>query len=497
MKKVFYLLLAIFVVGIGVLLFLNRIKIESTTIEKQNAQTIIPVAAESSGKETAEIEDSTNQGKDSLITLRNNESFVQSLLIDMNGDGIEDQIIAVKKLADPFIYLIISLQDPMTQKFERTDEIRTGVIQSKTFSLYASKIKDSNLPALIYMGMTSNNQQLLTIYLTELDKKNKISFHLAADLRCDGEISIKDSARNEEDVISNYTIYSYNSDPDKPNTLDQIEQIYRWDQKTKVFAQISETKIPGKKIEAQLLQKLSTGNVNLFEDFLSGLWYQPSSGKNGRTLFFSTEENEVIFSIDNIEEIYMIDAAASRRYGIYFSTKNASISSIHRRLDVKLNGVDEIQVRVIEDVARLKIGTASTWDGVYKKKPNTSILKSTDSPLHTRFMQVLKDYTEPWTNSAGESFQTVNEKFTLKTAHCEDSGWYAVLEIKDKAILQCKHENPEKNDVFYHIDLQAKEEKKYTLSLIEVTVSANSITPTGAPPLIFEQQKLPKSKQTD
>ena len=106
-----------------------------------------------------------------------------------------------------------------------------------------------------------------------------------ADLRADGPISIRVTERYEAYNLGltageSYPIVSYSSDPDAPQTLDQIERTYTWDKSLKRYRETAETKITGKKIESNLLRQLQGGDSETFKRFLTGLWHQGPQRNN-------------------------------------------------------------------------------------------------------------------------------------------------------------------------------------------------------------------------
>ena len=396
----------------------------------------------------------------------------------MNGDNKEDKIIAAKKLSDQFIYLFIFLQDSEAQTFTRAVEIKTEATHAKTLSVYTLMVQEYTYPVIVYNGMNADSMQVFGMYRLGIDEDKIISIYSLADIQADGQIILK----NEQDnSISDYTISAYYSDKDAPNTLNQIEKQYTWNAKKEFFVQTKETKIPGKKIESQFLQKFQTGDSNSFQEFLDGLWYQPSAKRDqNRSIFFNRSENEIIFSVNNIQELFTIDSITPRRFGIYFSTKNASISSIHRRISIELLGIDEVHIRVIDDIARLKIGVASNWDGSYRKISNT-VREVQSSITFDNIKKILTADEKIWTSAEGYSLYFSDNSYRFLQDTAENSGWYTILQIKGNTVLQLK--DTENNERFFNLILDNAGKR---LSLIEVSVTLSGIIPIGSSPLIFK-----------
>ena len=478
MKKIFYAVcIAAVPVITGTLLY-QRIMYQKVQAIPQNAQTIIPAAPQSQAQEAAAGSESLSENTQSFITLFSDEMLVDDVQTDINRDGKEDKIIAAKKLSDQFIYLFIFLQDAETQTFIRTAEIKTEATHAKTLSVYTLTAQEYPYPIIAYSGMNSDNMQVFGMYAPEIDKKTVIHISSLVSIQADGKIVLK---TDKDNSITGCTVYAYYSDSDAPNTLNQIEKQYTWNKKKRIFDQTKEIKIPGKKIESQFLKKFQTGNVAFFQEFLDGLWYQPSAKKDqNRSIFFNHAENEMVFSVNNIQEIFTIASISPRRFGVYFSTKNAAISSIHRRIDIELTGVDEINIRVIDDIARLKIGVSSNWDGSYRKI-NNSIREAQKTSVVENIMKLLTADGKTWTSSEGYSLHFSAEYYRLLQDTIADSGWYTVLQIKDDTILQLKNKTDKER--FFTVNFDTTDKK---LILTEASVTLNGVVLTGTAPLVFE-----------
>ena len=301
MKKLFYMLCVVVIIVIIGILAYQRIVHQRTQVIPQNAQTIIPTAPQLQQQEVSSSE-VIPENIQSGITLLSDEVLVEDIQADLNGDNKEDKIIAAKKLSDQFIYLFIFLQDSEAQTFTRAVEIKTEATHAKTLSVYTLMVQEYTYPVIVYNGMNADSMQVFGMYRLGIDEDKIISIYSLADIQADGQIILK----NEQDnSISDYTISAYYSDKDAPNTLNQIEKQYTWNAKKEFFVQTKETKIPGKKIESQFLQKFQTGDSNSFQEFLDGLWYQPSAKRDqNRSIFFNRSENEIIFSVNNIQYLF-------------------------------------------------------------------------------------------------------------------------------------------------------------------------------------------------
>lgn len=97
-------------------------------------KTVIP--AVQGGKPTF-LQEESIPGDDithtSLIPLQTGETLVASFSADLDLDGYDDQVIAVKTPDSPFIKVAAGLYNPLVNRYERAVEITTDIEQAKTF----------------------------------------------------------------------------------------------------------------------------------------------------------------------------------------------------------------------------------------------------------------------------------------------------------------------------------------------------------------------------
>lgn len=489
MKRLFFGILFVLLAGLFIWLFMNRQALSSTGSVRQQPRTVIPaVSADTErGADNDVSAASYDESKvQPLITLANDETFLQAITGDLNHDGIADQICAVKNVTDSAIYLVPGLQNPSSGEYGRGTPIKTGVTQSRTLLFYIMDVIGDHSDALVYSGMTGENMQLMAVYLPSITAQGKIEYRAVADLRSDGPITIKEVTRYEAYDLGltageSFPIVTYSSDPDSPQTLDQVERTYVWDKTLKRYAQLSETHITGKKIESTLLRQLQGGDIDSFKRFLNGLWYRSAGDEGDQTLylFYEAATDEFVFNNGVTEEIYQIDSVVSRRYGVYLTTRNKSISSIRRLIDIELSAADEIRIKIQEDV-KLKIGVASDWDGIYRKMSGT-LAKPADPGENA--ISAIKDRingTTTWKSSDDTELTFLQSEYQLAGPASSERGMWALLKVEDKAVMQFKPRGDKSVSRFYRITLG-----KNGLLLQPVTISMKGISVTGESTLEF------------
>jgi len=483
MKRFFFGILFAVIAGLFAWLFVNRQDLSSSGAVRQQPRTVIPAAPSDSTKSenSSETTSSYDESKvQPLVQLANDETFLQAITGDLNHDGVADQICAVKNVTDSAIYLVPGIQNPATGEYSRGVPIKTGVTQSRTLLFYIMDIIGDHTDALVYSGMTGENMQLLAVYLPETSTVGKIEYRAVADLRSDGPITIKEISRYEAYDLGvtageSYPIVTYSSDPDAPQTLDQIERTYQWDKALKRYAKVSETRITGKKIESTLLRQLQGGDVESFKRFLNGLWYRSGStaGDSTRYLFFDITEDEFIFNNGVTEEVYQIESIVSRRYGVYLTTRNKSISSIRRLIDVELSAADEIRMKIQEDV-KLKIGVASDWDGLYRKMSATPTkhVDEGDAALATLRERIAA--SPSWKAEDGSEIDFTQTGYVYTGTTASETGIWALLEVQEEPVLQLRPKGEKAVSRFYRATITDS-----GINLMPVTISMNGSSITG------------------
>ncbi len=499
MKKPLAFAFSAVLVAVFVWLLVNRAGLSASHETRKTARTIVPSEAgqargDASGfAEAVSYDESRAQP---LIMLENDEAFLQAVAMDLNGDGAIDQVCAVKRMTEPNVFLVPGVQNPVTGEYSRIASLKTGVTQTRTLLLYAADVIGDRTNCIVFSGMTADNMQSLAVIQPVPERDGKTSLAVIADLRSDGPINVREIPRSDAYNLGvtggeSYPIITYNSDPDAPDTLDQIERVYRWDRQLKRYELSSQSRIPGKKLESRIVQQLQGGNVEAFETYLTGLWYmQNTTGTTGpRYIYFDTPMKEIVFHNKVTEEVFIREAGSPRRYGAYLTTRNRSISSIRRLIDLELTGIDEIRVRINEDV-RLKIGVASDWDGVYRKMSNTATTQREATSLDV-LKKTIAASEAPWTTQDGRTLTLGPATFASSLTGAEETGSYAVLMVAREPVLQFRIGGRNRVNRFFRVSVETTEVsggEEQRMTLTEVTVSMTETNLAGSQPFVISRK---------
>jgi hypothetical protein len=222
--------------------------------------------------------------------------------------------------------------------------------------------------------MNSSDERTMTIFKKTKESGGSGPFSKIAEIEIDGSIQIQETERSQAYQMGfaggrSFAIAAYGRDTGSDNILDQIEITYSYNPDTGLFEQSRFNRIPGSQIEQRRVRELLAGGSAEFEDFISGLWYyvSPQGTMDSRQyIYFDPQNRELIFYGDELQQVFNWQNSNATRYGIYISSQNISVTNLRRSVDIELESLGSIRVKVFEDV-RLKIGVNNSWDGSYRK----------------------------------------------------------------------------------------------------------------------------------
>ena len=196
-------------------------------------------------------------------------------------------------------------------------------------------------------------------------------------------------------------------------------------------------KVKGSRIAAKELARIQNGTVETFAQFLNGLWYKTSnSGNSSLYLFFNYEDREVIFLSDDTEGVYSWVDSNLRRSGIYLTVVNSIISSMKRRFDIMLTGVNEVNIHVHDDVGMI-IKENNQWDGTYKKMSFQSTFGDARiTAIADDFAKELLDQNSVWVDAEENEYKFTGNTYKIKHIELEESGIFVIDSVGDFPVVQ-------------------------------------------------------------
>jgi predicted nucleic acid-binding Zn-ribbon protein len=131
--------------------------------------------------------------------------------------------------------------------------------------------------------------------------------------------------------------------------------------------------------------------------------------------------------------VYTWLSSTSTRYGLYISSQNISVATLRRVMDIELEAIDSIRVKVFEDV-RMKIDLSAMWDGSYRK---SSTSKKTSDPLSPITAHIEASYN----SLLGDITFSSDGAYEINTSGLIQKGKYAFFTLDNGEYLELLPEN--------------------------------------------------------
>jgi hypothetical protein len=386
-------------------------------------------------------EDSVN----TKVAMAEGDLIIDLLTQDIDGDPAEEQIVAFRSLLemDSPVYLSFIDYDETTGEYRRIWTAPTAAVRPGTVSLYTQDLIGDRSVCIILTGMDNQDNHTMTIFRRNPRRETEPPFVKIAELKIDGSISVQETERSQayhQGIAKDksFTIAAYGHDFRSGNILDQVEIIYAFNTESGVYGQSAVTRIPGSQIEQRRLKELLDGEKSVFENFISDLWYYagPQGAAGGRLyIYFDPRSREIIFYGDETQQVFTWQNSNPTRYGIYISSQNISVTTLRRFLDIELESLDSIRIRVFEDV-RLKIGAGTSWDGSYRRAGAGSQTISQNSNAVSPYIDALYD------SSLGRLRFYPDGGYELSSGGALRKGRYVFFRINGQDFLELRHTPP-------------------------------------------------------
>ena len=429
-------------------IFTKKFKSQETNISTR-AKIVTPKSTKQEGNsEELLSSENTTETFETFVPLLPNETLISTLTIDFNNDTFDDEVIVVRKSGFPFLLIIPCLYNSETNSYDRLEEIETRISRTRTFSYTSMDITGEHKNALICQGIEDNGNYVMKIYQCQT-KNGKTELLTIGDFSSDGTIFIQQSERSEYYEMSlskgeSFSVWVYKSDkenePEDSNTtnLNQIQQEYKYNSATQKYELAKEIKVAAKRVASKELSKILDGTVETFANFLNGLWYKTSNSDSSvRYLYFDYPNKEVIL-IDGTQsqEVYEWEVSKVRHNGIYLTTVNSSIMTLHREFDITLTNIDEIKL-TIRDYINLLIKENNAWDGQYKKLSlQSSFSTDSEQKKENEFITDLKNAQRWVTNDELISIAFKDYTYSFSNMDLSEEGIYSFMKIGDYNVLQ-------------------------------------------------------------
>lgn len=380
----------------------------------------------------------------SFVPLLPSETLISTLTIDFDGDSYDDQIVAVRRAGSQYIFLIVGLYSAENNSYERKTEIPTPISRIRTFSYNAVDMIGNHKMALVYQGIKTNGDSVMQMFLCK-KRGASVEVNKIGDFSSDGTIFIQQIERSEAYDLSQvwgapYTVWVYSSDTAEgkgahSSEVSQIQTEYRWDASKEYYVQSRQLRIEGSRMAAKELSRIQNGTIETFAQFLDGLWYKTAAvDAIPSYIYFNYNDKEVIFLSEDTEGVYAWEDSSLRRSGMYLTTVNTIISSIKRRFDIMVTGVNEISIQVHDNIG-MTIRENNQWDGIYKKMSFQSTFGEEKVKLaHTEYIERLSE-NGPWFDADGNKYAFSKNIYEI-TGNVEETGFFVSQTVGEYPVIQ-------------------------------------------------------------
>jgi len=416
----------------------------------------------------------------SKVPLEDGEVLVTVLSGLFEGGPVEKQFVAYRNLLeiDSPIYITFIDYNEASRRYERTWSAQTAATRPGTISLSIQDLIGDKSLCVLLAGMNAQDQHTLTIFRKTPQGQKEAGdepFQKIAELSIEGTITVKETERSVsyqsgQGAGASFTISAFGRDYQSSNFLDQVEATYTYNRSSGVYEQTRAVRIPGSQVEQRRVREL-LGSRLAFEEFITGLWYhitpQGKIDKN-QYIYFSPSSQEIIFYSDEILQVFNWTNSVATRYGLYVASQNISVTTLKRTIDIELESLESIRIRVQEDV-RLKIGVNNTWDGSYCKAP---------PPESRTAPPPISAHLDAWYDGPiGKIHFLSNGSYELSNGNNFRQGKYAFFYFSNQELLEL---NPENNSSsgreIYLVEGEAGElQKRKSLILSRVRLGSNGI----------------------
>ncbi len=446
---------------LAVVFFVQKLSVDDTVVARSRVVTPI-VDSASTDSENLEDKYEDQLQETSFIELANDETLISTVTMDIDGDGYDDQISVLKTPATPYLILVVGLYNPIQAKYERIFSTYTNITQVRTFACTSLDVIGNHRNSLVYQGIAENGHSVLRIFQGSRHRRD-FKLEVIGDFDTEGTVFIQQVERPESYQLSqakgeSFPVWVYNSEQQPGrNVFDQVQIKYDWNEDEGKYIEVSRNRVAGSRIAAEELARIQDGTVETFTKFLEGLWYKTENTSSDiRYIFFDAAREEIIFHYMDSEEVYTWINSNLRRNGMYFTSVNQSIENLQRRVDITLVNVDEVRVRIQDDV-RMIIGESPLWDGNYKKMSPSQALKLAKQE-ETDFVAALA--TGPaWTAADGSYLVFTDSTWEVTGTDISDTGLYMSLKVSGTQLLQFRSD---KNSYFSGVYLPEYQKKKTT-----------------------------------
>jgi hypothetical protein len=387
-----------------------------------------------------------DEGRNTRIPMEDGEIVFAVLNSDSEENISEDQFVIFGNTSDAAreIYLTYIGFDEESRRYRRMWNTPIAATRTETITIFSQDIIGDRNNCVIVTGMNNRSEHTMTVLRRNLSAADH-AFNKIAELQIDGSIIIQETVRSlayQQGITrgQSYNIATYGHDNLSNNMLDQIETVYSFNQESGHYQQTAVSRIPGSQVEQRQLREILSGVPGVFENFINDLWYYVSPQGTVDTrqyIYFDPSGREIIFYGDEAQQVFNWHNSSYTRYGLYIRSQNISISTLLRFIDIELESLDSIKLRVIEDV-QLKISVSTSWDGSYRRAGAVALKESASS--------VRPAVNAVYDSSLGKiQFQNTGD-YTINSGNTIRKGRYVFYKVDNNELLEFRSGEKSENE---------------------------------------------------
>ncbi|MDR2096771.1 MAG: pallilysin-related adhesin [Treponema sp.] len=379
-------------------------------------------------------------------SLDEGEILVSVLNDNFDGDPMEEQIAAYRMVIEDKnpVYIAYIDFDESLGEYRRVWNAQTAVNYAGAVAIYTQDLIGDHSPCVLVSGMNGEGRHTLTVFRkTPAELEENVPFIKIAEIRMEGTITVQETNRTQayQMGIANdksFSIVAYGHDNESTNILDQIEIIYAYNTESGFYEESKVRRIPGIQIEQQRVRELLSGKRGVFEDFIDGLWYYVDTEgmiDSRQYIYFNPANHEIIFYGDEVQQIFTWQNSNTTRYGLHITSQNISVTTLRRSLDIEIESLERIRVKVFEDV-RLKLSVNALWDGSYRKAPSREITASKTIAAPATHIDASYEGSIGRIRFFPDGFYELNSRGNIR------KGKYSFFLFNDKKLLELRPQEP-------------------------------------------------------
>jgi hypothetical protein len=459
--------------------------------EEISTKIVMPREAASFQGAVAALQTGRDENLSTKIPMDNGEVVIAVLNQESEEGLIEEQFVVYRYVNDAArpLYITCIGYDEKSRKYKRQWDAPTAATRSETISLFTQDLIGDRNNCIIATGMNNQYEHTMTILRRSYSAAREQPYRKIAELHIDGSIIIQETPRSvayQQGITSgqSFKIAAYGHDSSSTNIMDQLETIYSYNPAANQYEISNVSRIPGIQIEQRRVREILSGTPGVFENFTHDLWYyvSPQGTIDSRQyIFFDPSSREIIFFGDEAQQVFQWQNSMPTRYGLYVRSQNISITTLLRFIDIELESLDSIKLRVFEDV-RMKIIVSTSWDGTYRRagavkteKPKSSIKPSLNALYDSSLGRLRFHDTGAYTITAGNTAK---------------NGRYVFYKVDENDLLELRPEDTENEVTEGRMVYKVEAIGNSALILSRVRLGTTGIQSTMEPPIMLTPMEM-------